>query len=80
MTNLSKLVAEMLAAMARDIFSAVATSTPSERAFSAGKETITDRRNRIGHDVVEALQISKSAFKEKRKLVFLINSYKICLK
>ena len=58
-----------LAAMARDIFSAVATSTPSERAFSAGKETITDRRNRIGHDVVEALQISKSALKEKRKLI-----------
>ena len=48
-----------LAAMARDVFSAVGTSTPSERAFSSSKETITDRRNRLGVKTVEALQVTK---------------------
>jgi hypothetical protein len=55
-----------LAAMARDVFSAVGTSTPSERAFSSSKETITDRRNRLGVETVEALQLTKGMLKRKR--------------
>ena len=55
-----------LAAMARDVFSAVGTSTPSERAFSSSKETITDRRNRLGVKTVEALQLTKGMLKRKR--------------
>ena len=55
-----------LAAMARDVFSAVGTSTPSERAFSSSKETITDRRNRLGAQTVEALQVTKGMLKRKR--------------
>ena len=52
-----------LAAMARDVFAAVGTSTPSERAFSSSKETITDRRNRLLPDIVEALQVCMSMLK-----------------
>lgn len=57
-----------LAAMARDVLSAVGTSTPSERAFSSSKETSSDRRNRLSPITMEALQVCKSWLKNERRL------------
>lgn len=37
----------ILAQMARDYLSIPATSVPSEQVFSAGKNLITDKRNRL---------------------------------
>jgi hypothetical protein len=37
----------------------MASSVSSERAFSSAALTITDRRNRLKGDVVEALQVMK---------------------
>ena len=41
----------------------MATSVSSERAFSSAGITITKRRNRLKGDIVEALQVLKSAFR-----------------
>ncbi|EMD39511.1 hypothetical protein CERSUDRAFT_131909, partial [Gelatoporia subvermispora B] len=46
----------------------MATSVSSERAFSSAGITITKRRNRLKGDIVEALQLLKSAL---RKSLFL---------
>ncbi|EIW81724.1 hypothetical protein CONPUDRAFT_17197, partial [Coniophora puteana RWD-64-598 SS2] len=43
--------------LARDYLSIMASSVSSERAFSAAAEVITKRRNRLGGDVVEAIQV-----------------------
>ena len=45
-----------------DILSIPAMSAEPERLFSGAKITITDRRNRLGSDVVEALECLKSWF------------------
>lgn len=49
-----------LSKMAVDILSIPAMSAEPERLFSGAKITITDRRNRLGRDVIEALECLKS--------------------
>ncbi|OWT42367.1 BED zinc finger domain-containing protein [Pochonia chlamydosporia 170] len=51
-----------LSKMAVDILSIPAMAAEPERLFSGAKITITDRRNRMGSDVVEALECLKSWF------------------
>ncbi|OBS15909.1 hypothetical protein FPOA_27961 [Fusarium poae] len=51
-----------LSEMAVGILSIPAMSAEPERLFSGAKITITDRRNRLGSDVVEALECLKSWF------------------
>lgn len=46
-----------------DILSIPAMSAEPERLFSGAKITITDRRNRLGSDVIEALECLKSWFR-----------------
>ena len=46
--------------MALDILSIPAMSAEPERLFSGAKITITDRRNRIGIEAIEALECLKS--------------------
>ena len=48
--------------MAVDILLIPAMSAEPERLFSGAKITITDRRNRLGSDVVETLECLKSWF------------------
>lgn len=43
-----------------------ATSVPSERVFSSSAQTDTKRRNRIGAQLMEALQMLKFTFKKMR--------------
>ena len=45
-----------------DILSIPAMSAEPERLFSRAKITITDRRNRLGSDAIEALECLKSWF------------------
>jgi hypothetical protein len=52
------------ASLARDYLAIMATSVPSERAFSSAGITITKRRNRLKGDIVEALQVLKGAHRE----------------
>ena len=49
-----------LSKMAVDVLSIPAMSAEPERVFSAAKTTITDRRNRLGSDIIEALECLKS--------------------
>ena len=51
-----------LSKMAVDILSIPAMSAEPERLFSGAKITITDRRNRLGSDTIEALECLKSWF------------------
>lgn len=51
------------AAIARDYLPVMASSVSSEKIFSSSGITISKRRNRLHGDVVEALQILKSAFR-----------------
>ena len=46
--------------MAFDILSIPTMSADPERLFSGAKITITDRRNRLGIDTIEALECLKS--------------------
>jgi len=48
--------------MAVDILSVPAMSAEPERLVSGAKITITDRRNRLGSDVIEALECLESWF------------------
>lgn len=52
------------ASIARDYLAIMATSVSSERAFSSAGITVTKRRNRLKGDIVEALQVLKSAFRD----------------
>lgn len=52
------------ASLAWDYLAIMASSVPSERAFSSAAETITKRRSRLKADIVEALQVLKHAHKE----------------
>jgi len=49
--------------MAIDYLSIPAMSTEAERLFSSCKITLTDRRNRLGADLFEALECLKSWLK-----------------
>ena len=51
------------ASLARDYLSIMASSVSSERAFSSAGITISKRRNRLKHDIVEALQFLKCAIR-----------------
>lgn len=42
-----------------DILPVQGSAVPCERVFSSSKETMAMRRNRISHDLMEALQILK---------------------
>jgi hypothetical protein len=48
--------------MARDFLAIQASSVKCERAFSSSGQTITDRRNSLYPQTVDALQILKSAY------------------
>jgi hAT family C-terminal dimerisation region len=52
-----------------DLMPVQATSVPSERIFSASKQTTTARRNRLGPKIMEAMQILKFEAKNQRKEV-----------
>ena len=58
----------MWAALALDYLPIMASSVSSECAFSSAGITISKRRNRLGADVVEALQFLKCWF--RRELIF----------
>ena len=47
------------ASLAQDYLAIMASSVSSERTFSAAGITISKRRNRLGRDIVEALQFLK---------------------
>ncbi|ODQ73394.1 hypothetical protein LIPSTDRAFT_3717, partial [Lipomyces starkeyi NRRL Y-11557] len=49
-----------LSIMALDVLSIPAMSAEPERLFSSAKITITDRRNRLGIDTIEAIECLKS--------------------
>lgn len=53
------------ASLAADYLPIMASSVSSERAFSAAGITITKRRNRLKHDIVEALQFLKCAIRKE---------------
>jgi len=56
--------------LAMDILAIQGSAVPCERVFSSGKETMTARRNRIKHDLMEALQMLKFSFKRGGELNF----------
>jgi hypothetical protein len=43
-----------------------ASAVPCEHVFSSSAETDTKKRNRLGHDLMEALQILKYSLKQER--------------
>ena len=51
-----------------DILLIQASSVPSERVFSSGKETMTARRRHISPHLMEALQILKFSINKGRSL------------
>ena len=53
-----------------DILPIQASSVPSERVFSSGKETMTARRRRISPRLMESLQILKFSINKGRSLDF----------
>ncbi|EKM56582.1 uncharacterized protein PHACADRAFT_92918, partial [Phanerochaete carnosa HHB-10118-sp] len=57
-------------AIAMDILPIQASAVPCEHVFSSGKITVTDRRNKIGGELMEALQILKFRFKQGHSLSF----------
>ncbi|KAM4058340.1 DDE superfamily endonuclease [Hirsutella rhossiliensis] len=57
-----------LSKMAVDILSIPAMSAEPERLFSGAKITITDRRNRLGSDVIQALECLKVTIFQQRRL------------
>jgi hAT family C-terminal dimerisation region len=57
-------------ALAMDILPIQGSAVPCERVFSSSKETTTARRNRLGPELMEALQMLKFSFKKGRELDF----------
>ena len=49
-----------LSRMARDYLAVPGTSTPSERAFSGGRQLITDFRSRLNGETITACMLFKS--------------------
>jgi hypothetical protein len=49
--------------MARDYLAIPATSASSERLFSSGKNLITDNRNCLAEDTIEAVECLKNWMK-----------------
>jgi hypothetical protein len=61
-----------LSQMAIDFLSIPAMSAAPERCFSSTKETITDKRNKLGSEVIQAFECLKSWYKLKE---FKANSF-----
>lgn len=59
--------------MALDYLSIPSTSCDCERAFSRGRRTVTDDRNRLGGATIEALQLQKNWLQNKAVTSHLIN-------
>lgn len=59
-----------LSIMALDILSIPAMSAEPERLFSGAKITITDRRNRLGIDSIEAIECLKSWLSKSSRVAF----------
>ncbi|EKM48444.1 uncharacterized protein PHACADRAFT_202807 [Phanerochaete carnosa HHB-10118-sp] len=57
-------------AIAMDILPTQASAVPCEYVFSFEKMTVTDRCNKIGRELMEALQILKFRFKQGHSLSF----------
>lgn len=53
-----------------DILPIQGSAVPCERVFSSAKETTTARRNKIGHELMEALQMLKFAVRKSEGLNF----------
>lgn len=56
--------------LAMDVLAIQGSSVPCERVFSSGKETMSARRNRIKHDLMEGLQMLKFSIKHGKQLDF----------
>ena len=63
-------------ALAMDILPIQGSAVPCERVFSSGKETTTARRNRIGPELMEALQMLKFAVCKGKGLNFTAGTAK----
>jgi hAT family C-terminal dimerisation region len=63
--------------MALDILSIPAMSAEPERLFSGAKITITDRRNRLGIESIEAIECLKSWLSKGRVVAFADNAMDI---
>ena len=59
-----------LSVMALDVLSIPAMSAEPERLFSGAKITITDRRNRLGIESIEATECLKSWFSKGSTIAF----------
>jgi len=57
---------------ALDYLAIQGSAVPCERVFSSAKETITMRRNRMGYDLMEALQMLKFTLRNHRVLDFSV--------
>lgn len=53
-----------------DIIPIQASSVPCERVFSSSKETVSARRNALGPNLMEALQLLKFSTKQGREISF----------
>ena len=53
-----------------DVLPIQASAVPCERVFSSSKETMTARRNRIGPELMEQLQMMKYSVHKGRALNF----------
>lgn len=53
-----------------DILPIQASAVPCERIFSSSKETVSLRRNRIGPQLMEALQLLKFSIAHGRSITF----------
>jgi hypothetical protein len=56
--------------MALDVLSIPAISAEPERLFSSAKISITDRRNRLGIESIEAIECLKSWFSKGSTIAF----------
>ena len=56
--------------LAMDVLAIQGSSVPCERVFSSGKETMTAHRNRIQHELIEALQMLKFSINHGKQLDF----------
>lgn len=62
--------------MALDILPIQGSAVPCERVFSSSAETVTTRRNRIGPELMEALQMLKFSIRKGRGLDFTAGTSK----
>lgn len=58
-------------ALAMDILPIQGSAVPCERVFSSGKETVTDRCNRLSSELMEALQMLKFSLRNGGSLNFM---------